>query len=93
MDLTSTVKKAQPIKCEHFNFKAETMQHMKTHVKCKHQGFKCDHCEYNNISKDILRKHMQKQHQNQSIQKNETSSFTCTYCGEAYENKLKNHIH
>jgi hypothetical protein len=57
MDLTSTVKKTQPIKCEHCNFKAETMQHMKTHVKCKHQGFKCDHCEYNNISKDIRSQH------------------------------------
>ena len=92
-DITSTVKKAQPIKCEHCYFKAKTMQYMKTHVNCKHQGFKCDHCEYKNISMDILRKHMQKKHKNQSNEKNETLSFTCTYCGEACENKLKHHVH
>jgi hypothetical protein len=60
----ATVKKAQLIKCEHCDFEAETLQHLKVHVNFKHQGFKCDYCEYKNISKDILKEHMQKKHKN-----------------------------
>lgn len=93
MDITPAVEKAQPIKCEHCDFKAETMQHMKTHINCNHQGFKCDYCEYKNISRDTLRKHMQKKHKNQSNERHNASPFTCSYCGEACENTLNHHVH
>ena len=90
---TEMIQKTQPIKCEHCDFKAETMQHLKTHVNFKHQGFKCDYCEFTNISMDILEKHMQKKHKNQSKGKKTASPCTCTYCGEVLENKLKHHVH
>ena len=87
------IQTTQPIKCEHCDFKAETMQHLKTHVNFKHQGLKCDYCEFTNLSKDILEKHMQKKHKNQRKEKRAPSPFTCTYCAEVLENKLKHHVH
>ena len=53
---TEMIQKTQPIKCEQCDFKAETMQRLKTHVNLKHQGFKCDYCEFTNLSKDTLEK-------------------------------------
>ena len=90
---TEIIQKTQLIKCEHCEFKAETMQHLKTHVSFKHQGLKCNYCEFKNLSKDILEKHMDTNHKNQSKGEKAASPFTCTYCGEVLENKLKHHVH
>ena len=41
----ATAEKELLINCEHCEFKAETMQHLKIHVNFKHQRFECDYCE------------------------------------------------
>ena len=90
---TPIVQKAQLLKCEHCDLKAETTRHLKKHMNFKHQGFKCYYCEYKNISKDILNQHTKKKHKNQSNEKKRASPFTCTYCGEVCEDKIKHHCH